>query len=489
MAGWPGIDRADDQRLARALDAGDTNALAQLCAAYAARLFDYCHVLLRDQETASQAVHDSLIMVRERISTLSDQRLFRGWLYATTRAECMRRRANAELPAERRRAPEADTEGGIDEATRALVHAALLALNGQQREALDLAVRHGLDHEELGLVLSKTPHEASVLVEQARNDLDDAFSAVVIAATGRDDCPSVPALAGPPGQPLDAERCATLARHIAGCPICGLRVNRDVPTAQLLRAMPAAAVPENLRGRILATAFAPEHAPTRATIAMRLDPPPPAPTTPPEPEGRSRKASRVWVVAGAAACAVLVLCGFFLVSPGSSGSGGERPTGGDAAAAAPGDSPSGDGGTSSHSAGASPTAKTGSPTPTPTLTPTPTPTPSKTSAPALPTHHTRPGPHRPHPTAPSSQPIRFTVTGCSMDHGDYDCQVTLVAEGAPVNWAVTGAKGVSTGGSGSAWPNHPVYLNVSRPREWCWGDGSGAVYFNTGQVARVTWHC
>jgi len=136
----------------------------------------------------------------------------------------MRRRA--ELPVERGRAPEG-ADDGIDEATRALVHAALLALSGQQREALDLAVRHDLDAEELGLVLSKTPHEASVLVEQARNDLDDAFAAVVVAATGRDDCPSVPALAGPPGQPLDAERCATLARHIAGCPICGLRVNRD----------------------------------------------------------------------------------------------------------------------------------------------------------------------------------------------------------------------------------------------------------------------
>ncbi|WP_433174806.1 hypothetical protein [Actinoallomurus sp. CA-150999] len=485
MAGWPGIDRADDQRLARALEAGDTNALAQLCSAYVARLFDYCHVLLRDQETAAQAVHDSLIMVRERISALPDQRLFRGWLYATTRAECMRRRA--ELPAERRRAPEADAEGGIDEATRALVHAALLALSGQQREALDLAVRHDLDAEEVGLVLSKTPHEASVLVEQARNDLDEAFAAVVVAATGRDDCPSVPALAGPPGQPLDAVRCVTLARHIAGCPICALRVNRDVPTAQLLRAMPAAAVPENLRGRTLATAFSPEHAPARATIAMRLDPPPPPPPAASEPGERSRKASRVWVVAGAAACAVLVLCGFLLVSPGSSG---KRPAGGHAAAAAPGDSPSEDGGTSSPSADVSPTAKSGSPTPSTTPTPSVTPTPSTTSPTALPTHHARPGHHRPPSSAPSpQQPGSLAVSGCSMEHDDYQCQVRLVAVGAPVNWAVAETKGVSTGGSGTAWPNRPVYLNVSRPHEWCLGDGSGQVFFSTGQVAQVTWTC
>ncbi|GAB3964897.1 hypothetical protein GCM10029978_026420 [Actinoallomurus acanthiterrae] len=491
MAGWPGIDRADDQRLARALDAGDTNALAQLCAAYVAPLFDYCHVLLRDQETAAQAVHDSLIMVRERISALPDHRLFRGWLYATTRAECMRRRA--ELPAERRRAPEG-ADDGIDEATRALVHAALLALSGQQREALDLAVRHDLDAEELGLVLSKTPHEASVLVEQARNDLDDAFAAVVVAATGRDDCPSVPALAGPPGQPLDAVRCVTLARHISGCPICALRVNRDVPTARLLRAMPAAAVPENLRGRILATAFSPEQAPARATIAMRLDPPPPPPPALSEPGERSRKASPVWLVAGAAACAVVVLCGFLLVSPGSGGSGDKRPADGHAAAPAPGDSPSDDGDTSSRSADVSPTAKSSSPTPTPTITPTPslTPTPSTTSPTAPPTHPTRPGQHQPHSSAPSHEgPGRLVTKACHMERFDYECQLALFAVDGPVQWAVTGTTDdVSTGGSGTAWPGHPVLLNVSRSREACWEDKTGgSVRISPGAVGYVTWEC
>lgn len=492
MAGWPSIDRADDQRLARALDAGDTNALAQVCEAYTARLFDYCHVLLRDQDAAAQAVHDSLIMVRERIAALPDPVRFRGWLYATTRAECLRRRVNAELPAERRRAPEADAGPGIDAATRELVHAALLALSGRQREALDLAVRHELDAQELAEVLSMTPHEASVLVQQARNDLEDAFAAVVIAATGREDCPSVPVLAGPPGQPLDAERCAALARHISACPICGLRVNGKVDTAGLLRAMPAAAVPDNLRGRVLATAFSPEYTQTRATIAMRLDPQPP-----PEPraEERPRKASRVWAVAGAVGCAVLLLCGFLLVSPGSggsSGSGGRQPAG-NGGVAAPGDSPTDDGGMSSHAAGASPTATTGSPTPTASPTPTPTPTPSNTGKTAGPAHHGRPPAIPPPPSSPSQpqpqpQPGRLVVAGCSMGRG-HQCQITLAAEGGPVNWAVTGTSGVSTGGSGTVAPGQPVYLSVSRSHDWCWGDGHGSVSFSSGDVVPVTWRC
>src|SRR3954463_7292371 len=107
VAGWPSIDRAADQRLAQSLYAGDMTALPEIYDAYAPRLFDYCHVLLRDQEGAALALHDSLITAQERIGTLADARRFRGWLYSVTRNECLRRRAYADPPAERRRAPEA----------------------------------------------------------------------------------------------------------------------------------------------------------------------------------------------------------------------------------------------------------------------------------------------------------------------------------------------------------------------------------------------
>ncbi|MFB9838225.1 RNA polymerase sigma factor, partial [Actinoallomurus acaciae] len=183
MAAWPSIDREADQRLAQSLYAGDPHALPEIYDSYAPRLFDYCHVLLRDQETAALALHDSLITVQERIGRIPDARLFRGWLYAVTRDECLRRRAYAELPVERQRAPEAVPDGAdeADEATRRLVHSALLVLSGSQREALDLSLRHELDVDEVAEVLGLTPHDASVHVAQARHDLNDAFAAVVVA--------------------------------------------------------------------------------------------------------------------------------------------------------------------------------------------------------------------------------------------------------------------------------------------------------------------
>jgi hypothetical protein len=71
----------------------------------------------------------------------------------------------------------------------------------------------------------------------------------------------------------------------------------------------------------------------------------------------------------------------------------------------------------------------------------------------------------------------------------HQCQITLVAEGGPVNWAVTGTSGVSTGGSGTVAPGQPVYLSVSRSHDWCWGDGHGSVSFSSGDVVPVTWRC
>jgi RNA polymerase sigma factor (sigma-70 family) len=470
VAGWPSIDRADDQRLAQALYAGEANALTEIYDLYAPRLFDYCHVLLRDQEGAALALHDSLITVQERISGLPDARLFRGWLYAVTRAECLRRRAYEELPAERQRAPEA---AGLeaDEATRQLVHTALLVLSGSQREALDLSLRHELDPHELAEVLAVTPHDASVRVAQARHDLDDAFAAVVVAAMGRDDCPSVSALAGPVDEPLDADTCGKLARHIANCPICGARGNRKVATARLLHAMPTAQIPAALRARVLATATSPELGDLRATIAMRAEPEADAE---PEPEPRRRSSPRLWPVVAAVACVLLVVGGIFLMLPGS----GQEKTSGDAPMASPSGSASTDDSLPPDSAG--PTPSDGSKTPTPT--------PSKSSKTPTPTPATKP-PKTRRPAPPPMGPGTFSVSGCRMN-GTRQCTITVTASGGYADWSVTGTSGsISAGGSGRAYPNSPGYVTVTRHDSICLGGGNGSVSFNSGATASVTWRC
>ncbi|MEV4254118.1 sigma-70 family RNA polymerase sigma factor, partial [Spirillospora sp. NPDC049652] len=187
MTGWPTLDRLDDERLARSLarsgahvlsgpppgdatapfPAADTDALARLVDAYAARLFDYCHALLRDQDQAARALHAALLTAYAHAGRLTDPAAFRAWLYALVRNECVRRLRDPRRPAERREAPEVedlfldDAERARRLATRRLVHAALGGLRGPERESLDLLLRHGLDDAEVGAVLDLPPARAA----------------------------------------------------------------------------------------------------------------------------------------------------------------------------------------------------------------------------------------------------------------------------------------------------------------------------------------
>jgi DNA-directed RNA polymerase specialized sigma24 family protein len=484
VAGWPIIERADDEWLVQSMRSGDGAAPGHLYDLYAVRLFDYCHVLLRDQEAAAHALLDSMIIMQERIGDLPDPGLFRGRLYTVTREQCLRRRTDAE----RHRAAEA---GGseADEATRRLVHSALLALSGRQREALDLSLRHGLAADELAEVLRTTPQDASTLIGQARHELDDAFAAVMVATTGRDDCPSVAALAGPPGAPLDAETCGRLSRHITSCPICGTRSERRLDATRLLNAMPFAAIPEGLRDRVLATASDPQFADVRATIAMRAD-------LPAEPEPEEPRDSRRWPpVLAAVATGIVVIGGIWFALPGSH----SKNTGDDQAAASnPGaTAPSGDP-SASDSGGPLPSDDVTSPSPTPSTssgTPTPTPTPGaknskhphpRPSTPSSPA--SAPAPPPPAPPGPPA-PGTLAVYGCTMN-GSRSCTVTVVAQGGPVDWRVTGTHGsIRASGSGSLSAGQSAGVTATLTATLCLGSGSGSVSFSSGATANVDYHC
>jgi RNA polymerase sigma factor (sigma-70 family) len=477
VPGWPSIDGAEDRRLAQSLCAGEPTALAEIYDVYAPRLFDYCHVLLRDQEAAALALHDSLIAVQERIGELPDVRLFRGWLYAVIRRECLRRRAHEDLPANRQRAPEADGFG--DDTIRQLVHTALLVLNGAQREALDLSLRHELDSHELAEALSVMPHEASVRVAQARQDLDCAFTAVVVAATGRKECPSVAEIAGPIDEPLGSEAYGRLARHIANCPICSAHGNRKVATARLLHEMPAATIPAALRARVLNTAAAPELADLRRTIAMRAEP---SADREPEPVPRrhSRSLPGLFPAIVAVACGLLIVGGLFLVLPDS----GQKNASGEQAVRPPGNAAS-DESSPSDSALPSPSSTSSSSRRGTRNNNTYVSRPSKT--PPTPTRTDRRS-HTPSPPPPQ-RPGTLSVSGCQMNGSDR-CSATVTANGGPVDWSVTGTSGnISADGSGTLPAGQTAHVTVTRHDIICLGGGSGSVSFNSGAQAPVTWNC
>jgi RNA polymerase sigma factor (sigma-70 family) len=489
VAGWPSLGRVEDRRLAQALRDGESTALAEIYDFYAPRLFDYCHALLRDQDLAADALHDSLIATQQHIGKLREPERFRSWVYAIVRNECLRQLADPDRPEQRHEAPEQPEDAFLDaeerqrrEETRRLVHSALAGMAARHREAVDLSARHDLSAEELAGVLGISSQQATELVAQARDDLDSSLAAAIIARTGRGDCPSVAALVDENEWPLPPDVARKLIRHIESCPVCRERRKRKVSTNRLMQVLPVAAMPSDLRMAVLALAEAPDQHENRTLIAQRAEPfdvwgwP-----TSLERRGQTvhKESDRpggtpfLWPVLGAAACVLLIVGAIFLITSG----GGSKPAGDKApndAAAAPAESPS-DFPSPTDSVAPSPTRKKHSRTPTPTPTPRPT---THRPAPPPPTHKPT---HKP-------TPATLTVTGCDMDHGTF-CDIKLTAKGGDVSWTATPSDGLSLSKtSGKLNSGDTMTVRVSQDGSPC-PDKSGTVSFSPGGSATVTWDC
>ncbi|TDB82419.1 sigma-70 family RNA polymerase sigma factor, partial [Actinomadura sp. KC216] len=383
MSGWPTLDRADDERLARSLAAGDPSALIQVMDRYAARLYDYCHALLRDQDQAAGALHDALIAAYAHVPLVREPDRFRGWLYALVRNECMRRLRDPHRPAERREAPEVE-EGFLDNAelaqrqeARQFVHGAMSGLRGREREALDLMLRHGLDVVEIGGVLDIDAEAATDLTGEARARLEDALAAASIARNGRD-CPGVAALADDGGWPLPPPIVRQLVHHIDTCPTCIARRDRTISAARYLQVLPVAMMPTDLRGLVMATATDPALAADLAAIAHRAEPfdawgwPVAIEHTAPQPKERKSGPRTLWPVLAAVAAVVLVVASaFYVMSDSGEGTSAQGKPGGPSASLGDSALP-----TDSQDPSDSPTpTESDTPTPSPTSA---TPTPSRT---------------------------------------------------------------------------------------------------------------
>ncbi|RAY11876.1 hypothetical protein DPM19_28300 [Actinomadura craniellae] len=483
MSGWPNSGPDDDRRLASSLQSGDPDALAHAFDGYAPRLYDYCHALLRDQETAARALHDALIAAHQHVHGLTEPEYLRGWLYAMARNECMRRLRDPNRPAERRESPEIEgpaadaEERARRQEARQLVHSALAGLGGRQREAIDLLFRHGLDPQEIGGVLGMPGPDADALTRQARHDLDQALAAALLAreAPGSP-CPSVGPLLGDGRWPLAPATCRKLIRHIETCSICAEQRHRPLSAGPLLQALPTAMMPADLRAQVLTAAFAPDLAEMRARIARRAEPfdewgwpvpvDPRTRRTEPAAGGGGKGRNLVWPAAAAAVTVLLLVGGVFFVLSGSSGS-----------------SPSGD--PSSQAAAPDPSEPAEEPSVEPSELPTPTPT--RTTASPSPTPTPTRTTSSPTPRRPQTPVGQVRVFGCNIPGGAELCMVSVAVTGGRAAWSVVGASsGLQVGRQGGTSSGG---VPVRRPACTEPGDFSGSVQISPGGSAPVSWTC
>ncbi|WP_433463483.1 RNA polymerase sigma factor [Spirillospora sp. CA-128828] len=492
MAGEPGPGQSDDIRLADSLRAGDVIALTEVYDTYAPFLYDYCHGLLRDRVEAAGALRNVVIAAREHVDRLTEPARLRGWLYAIARKECMRRRDSPNRHTGQE-APEADDELTSEqlarrEERRLLAHSALAALNGRQREAIDLSVRHELDEVDLAGIFGMPLEETLALVEKAREDLAAALHASLIAQNHWKDCPSVAALTE--SWPLDPQTSAALVRHVENCPVCGARETPALPPDRLLSVLPIAAIPADLRLDVLTAATAEDRAGNRRAIAAWTEPfdeygwPLPYQQTAPRRSDRAPRRRGPLLAAVAVGVGVLVLFAGAMTWLGGGDDGTNAAATGPAV---PGGSGSpGDSGTP-EPAPTDPSPTVTSPSPTESKSPSESPSPSKSPSETPSTKSPVPPTTTRAPQPPS--PGRLSVSGCNMGRSD-SCTVTIRAVGGPVDWQVTGTSGpVRAGGSGHLGAGQSSGVRVSRASGFCLGQQTGSVSVSPGGSASVSYIC
>ncbi|MFC7308278.1 hypothetical protein ACFQVC_29160 [Streptomyces monticola] len=195
-------------------------------------LFTYCLSVLCDHDAATTALGDVLALAERRSSRFPQEASERrAWLYALARWACLRHLAEAK----RRRqgahvagkgaqhgtgkppvSDEADQERRRELALLAWPEAA--GTTPEQREALELAVRHHLGTAEVAAVLGMETPAARELLAAAACEVERTRAALAVVETGT--CPSVARLTGDNQVLLGAALRRELVRHVDDCPRC-----------------------------------------------------------------------------------------------------------------------------------------------------------------------------------------------------------------------------------------------------------------------------
>ena len=238
-----------DREVVAAIVAGDPAGLAEAYDRYATPLYSFCRTMLREPADAADAVQDTFVIAAPRMSGLRDPERLRSWLYAVARNECLRRLRAGGQHASIEEAPDvtdeaADVAAGVERADlRALVRDALGGVGPAEREILELQLRQGLSGGEVASVLGISRNHAHALLSRARDQLQTSLGALVVARTGRPDCPELDAMLQDWDGVLTVLMRKRVNRHVERCRVCSGRRRREVSPAMLLGIAPIAALP------------------------------------------------------------------------------------------------------------------------------------------------------------------------------------------------------------------------------------------------------
>ncbi len=187
-------------------------------------LFTYCLSVLCEHDAAAAALGEALALAERQRVRLRDPALRRSWLYALARWACRRRLAEGPVAVPRAAPAVAEARQGE---LAALAWPEASGTTPEQREALELAVRHQLSAPDVGRVLDLDPDAARTLLARAACEVERTRTALAVVETGR--CHDVVRLAGGDTRlPLGPAARTELVRHVDACEVCRRTAERVV---------------------------------------------------------------------------------------------------------------------------------------------------------------------------------------------------------------------------------------------------------------------
>ncbi|WP_368666557.1 RNA polymerase sigma factor, partial [Kitasatospora sp. MBT63] len=184
-------------------------------------LFTYCLSVLCDHDAALAAVAEVRDLALRHGGRLADPGLGRAWLYALARHCCLEQ-------LERGSGSPAEPPGTelADRRRRELASLAWPEAAGtepEQREALELAVRHRLSPEEVAAVLGRSGPAVADLLATAGAEVGRTRTALLVLGVGS--CPVLARLGGVGaeswrGWVLGPALRRELVQHVVDCPTC-----------------------------------------------------------------------------------------------------------------------------------------------------------------------------------------------------------------------------------------------------------------------------
>ncbi|MEU5422800.1 sigma-70 family RNA polymerase sigma factor [Streptomyces sp. NPDC020799] len=180
-------------------------------------LFTYCLSVLCEHDSATAALGEVLAIAERRADRApAGDDVRRSWLYALARWACLRRLAEPGGKPGEREGAAADEHRRRELALLAWPEAA--GTTAEQREALELAVRHGLSAHEVAAVLRLEGDAARTLLSSAACEVERTRTALAVVESGR--CPVVARFAGDTRVLLGTALRRELVRHVDECADC-----------------------------------------------------------------------------------------------------------------------------------------------------------------------------------------------------------------------------------------------------------------------------